>query len=116
MKTTQPDLAGISKMDSELQSLVHLCGKAELAQCVRLLSMYVALYKKSFGELPPASFSKILTTDQVDADMAGIFEIGMREAVGILTMVLKAQVEQQRHSGVTINQLEQQRHSGVTIN
>lgn len=103
MKDTQPDLAAISSRECELQSLVHVCGKAELAQSVRLLSMYVALYKKSFGELPPASFSKILTSDQVDADMARIFENGIREAISILTMVLKAQVEQQRSEGVTIN-------------
>ena len=103
MNNVQFDLDEISGRELELQSLMNVCGKDELAQSVRLLSMHVALYKKSFGDLPQTSFSKILTSDQVDADMARIFENGIREAISILTMVLQSQTVNQKLTRQMLN-------------
>lgn len=105
MKDRLIDLDPIKDKEIELQSLVNVCGKPELVHSIRLLSMYIALYKKTFGDLPPASFEKILTSDTVDADTARIFENGMLEAISILDMVLQSQesTENHKHTGVTIN-------------
>lgn len=105
MENKEFDLVDIKDKEIELQSLVNVCGKSELVHCVRLLSMYVALYKKAFGELPSASFEKILTSDHIDADTARIFENGMLEAITILDMVLQSQgtTENYQYAGITIN-------------
>jgi hypothetical protein len=105
MKNRLFDLDQIKDKEIELQSLVNVCGKPELVHSIRLLSMYIALYKKTFGDLPPASFEKILTSDSVDADTARIFENGMLEAITILDMVLQSQgtAENYKYAGVTIN-------------
>lgn len=105
MKNRLFDLDHIKDKEIELQSLVNVCGKPELVHSIRLLSMYIALYKKTFGDLPPASFEKILTSDSVDADTARIFENGMLEAITILDMVLQSQgpTENYQYAGVTIN-------------
>lgn len=105
MKNRLLELDQIKDKEIELQSLVNVCGKPELVHSIRLLSMYIALYKKTFGELPPASFEKILTSETVDADTARIFENGMLEAITILDMVLQSQgtVESYQTAGVTIN-------------
>ena len=84
----------IKSHENELQSLIEMCGKAELSHGVRLLSMYVALYKKSYGELPRDSYEKILSSSVVDAELAKVFESGMREAVSILDMILRSHVQQ----------------------
>jgi hypothetical protein len=67
--------------------------------------MYIAIYKKWFGELPLVSYEKILTSQVVDEETALIFENGMHEAISILDMVSQAQKpeEDYRTPGVTIN-------------
>jgi hypothetical protein len=105
MDNTEFSLVDIKDKEIELQSLVNVCGKPELVHTIRLLSMYIALYKKAFGELPAASFEKILASDNVDADTARIFENGILEAITILDMVLQSQgtTENYKTAGVTIN-------------
>jgi hypothetical protein len=104
-KDTNVDLTQIKEKELQLQTLVETTGKPELAQCVRLLSMYIAIYKKWFGELPLVSYEKILTSQVVDEETALIFENGMHEAISILDMVSQAQKQEEdcRTSGVTIN-------------
>ena len=99
------DLVEMKSTEYELQVLVNESSKAELAQCMRMLSMYVALYKKSFGELPPSCFEKILSSEILDAETAKVFENGMTEAITILSMVMHAhaQHDHQKYAGVTIN-------------
>lgn len=99
------ELVELKTTEFELQSLVNESGKEQLAQCVRMLSMYVALYKKSFGELPPSCFEKILNSSVLDVESAKIFENGMLEAITILNMVLQAQAQHdhRQYAGITIN-------------
>ena len=99
------DLVEMKSTEYELQTLVNESGKAELAQCVRMLSMYVALYKKSFGELPSSCFEKILASDTLDAETAKVFENGMMEAITLLNMILQSQSQHdhQKYAGITIN-------------
>lgn len=99
------DLVEMKTTEYELQVLVNESNKAELAQCVRMLSMYIALYKKTFGELPQSCFEKILGSRIVDTETAKVFENGMVEAITILSMVMQAQTQNDNHS-----------HAGITIN
>ena len=93
MNNNDLDLSDMKVTEFKLQSLVDISDKGELAQCLRLLSIYIALYKKSYGELPTSSFEKILTSELVDTETAMIFEKGMLEAISILNMVLQAKSE-----------------------
>jgi hypothetical protein len=97
------DLSEMKVTEHKLQSLVDISGKGELAQCLRLLSIYIALYKKSYGELPPSSFDKIMTSELIDTETARIFENGMLEAISILKMVLRSKTELSSTKGITIN-------------
>jgi len=99
------DLTDIKEREMELKSLIEISDRDELAQCIRLLAMYIAIFKKYFGELPVVSYEKILTSQVVDKDTARVFENGMREAITILDMVMRsrAQSEDFQIAGITIN-------------
>ncbi len=105
MKNRQFDYQDIRSSETELQSLIDMCGKPELSHGVRLLSMYVALYKKAYGELPRNSYEKILNSSIIDAELANVFENGMREAISILEMILRSQPVTATHNtkAVTLN-------------
>lgn len=99
------DLVEMKTREFELQSLVNESNKSELAQCVRMLSMYVALYKKSYGELPLNCYEKLFSSKILDAETAKVFENGMLEAITMLNMVLQAQAKKSggKYAGITIN-------------
>lgn len=105
MKDITIDLADIRARETELKTLIGVSGKDELAQCVRLLAMYIAIYKKCFGELPSVSYEKLLSSQEIDKDTARIFENGMLEAITILDMVMRSrtQAEEYKIAGITIN-------------
>lgn len=107
MMDKELDMVEMKSTEHELQVLVGESNKAELAQCVRMLSMYIALYKKTFGELPQSCFEKILASDIMDKETAKVFEKGMLEAITILSMVMQAQSPSQKdnhkYAGITIN-------------
>ena len=105
MKDTTIDLEDIKTRETELKSLVEVSDKDDLSQCVRLLGMYVAIYKKCFGELPVSSYEKMLSSQIVDKDTALIFENGMCEAITILDMVMRSRTQSEdfRIAGITIN-------------
>jgi len=105
MKKLLDELELIQTKEVELQMLIKTSGKSELAQCIRMLSMYIAIYKKRFGELLPDSYEKLLSSDEVDVDTARIFDNGMLEAIAILGMVIKSNSDQENYriGSVTIN-------------
>ena len=57
--------------------------KEGLAQCIRLLSTYIALYKNGFGELSAESYESILFSTGLETEMIGIYENGIHEAVAM---------------------------------
>ena len=95
MKDEQLNLVSIHGKESELESLVNISDKNDLAQCVRLLSMYLAVYKKDFGDIPSATFDKLLVEDEVGVDGAIVFENGISEAIAMLNLVLQSQATQE---------------------
>ena len=106
MKELALELSQVKAKELELQTLVETIGKPGLTQCVRLLSMYVAIYKKQFGELPSECYEKILLSHEVDKETIDIFNDGMHEAISILDMVMQTIPKEQidyRVGGITIN-------------
>ncbi len=104
MDNLKLELAEIKSKEMKLQMLIDICDKNELSQCIRLLSMYIAIYKEQFGELSPESYENILSSQEVDTETAKIFENGMHEALTILDMVMQILPEKSFHpKGVTLN-------------
>ena len=103
MKETFLDLIDIKATEADLQSLVAMSDKDELAQSLRLLAMYIALYKANYGELPTQSFENFLK-DDIDAESAMIFENGLQEAITMLNMVLQTREPSDYEiAGITLN-------------
>jgi hypothetical protein len=105
MKELKTDLYGIKDKELRLQSLVEESNKQELAQCVRLISMYVSMYKKQFGELPVNCYQEILSAGDVDEASAGIFAGGLNEAIDMMDAVIRSNIHKENTSPgkITIN-------------
>lgn len=104
MDNIENSLSGLKLRERELETLSEMIDKDGLTQCIRLLSTYIALYKKDFGELSTESYQSILGSAGVETDMIGVFENGMQEAVAMLSMIVNARKQQDENDLlVTIN-------------
>ncbi len=104
MDNIKDSLSGLKIKERELESLSEMIDKDGLTQCIRLLSTYIALYKKDFGELSTESYQAILGSTGIETDMIGVFENGMQEAVAMLSMIVNARKQQdEQNLLVTIN-------------
>jgi hypothetical protein len=104
MNNIQNSISVLKVKERELEILSEMVDKEGLTQCIRLLSTYIALYKKDFGELSAESYESILNSTAVEVDMINIFENGMHEAVAMLSMIINARKQQDSNQlAVTIN-------------
>jgi len=104
MNNVENSISVLRIKEQELDTLSEMIDKEGLTQCIRLLSTYIALYKKDFGELPAESFESILDSTGVEADMVSVFENGMHEAVAMLSMIVNARKQlDDSQLAVTIN-------------
>ncbi|HKK15329.1 MAG TPA: hypothetical protein VJ981_01380 [Gammaproteobacteria bacterium] len=103
MNRFTPDPDSTRDYEKELQTLMELCDKKELCQCIRLMAVYLALYKKSYGELPPGQVEEIQTMEKMDMETVKLFDYGFREAIDIVTLVLQSQVILYPDHSTTIN-------------
>ena len=102
MNVDDKELEQIRANERELNRLVSMSERGELEQCLRLLSIYIALYKESFGELPVEGLDNVLGCENVDKATAMIFDTGIREAISILKLILQHPVNSANNQ-VTIN-------------
>lgn len=81
----------IDKNDQEvmLQTLVDGSDKNDLAQCIRLISLYISLYKMHFGELPAECYEDLFMSENKENSSTDIFENGLTEAIAMLDMIIK---------------------------
>lgn len=98
-----PDPDTTRDYENELQTLMELCDKNELCQCVWLMAVYLALYKSSYGELPSGQVEEIRTIGKMDMETVKLFDYGFREAIDILTLVLQSQIILYPDHSTTIN-------------
>ncbi|MBI1733197.1 MAG: hypothetical protein HYR49_10600 [Gammaproteobacteria bacterium] len=73
--------------DSEFCERVQCCSHEELAQCVRLLGMYLALFKRQFGELDVSACARFAGNDTSEYELAQLMAEGMDEASAMLMMI-----------------------------
>ena len=104
MKNIEQSLSAITMKERELDTLSEMIDKEGLTQCIRLLSTYIALYKKDFGELSAESYEAILESTGVEPEMVNVFENGINEAVTMLAMIVNTRKLQDKDQlAVTIN-------------
>lgn len=96
-------MEAVRDSNNELQTLVEMSDKTELGQCIRLLSVYLSIYKKNYGELPATRLENILNRSELNPETAALFNGGIREAIDILTMVLQSQGTTSQESEITLN-------------
>ena len=77
----------ITFSDSEFHERLRLCSPEQLEQCVRLLGMYIALYKRDHGELKESAYSGLLSVGPTDIKLAELMVDGMDEANAMLLLI-----------------------------
>lgn len=73
--------------DSEFHERLRVCSPEQLEQCIRLLGMYVALYKRGYGELEESAYAGLLNLDPSDFNLAELMADGMDEANAMLLLI-----------------------------
>jgi hypothetical protein len=104
MNNIESHLSAIQVKEQQLETLSEMIDKEGLTQCIRLLSTYIAMYKKDFGELSLESYEAILESTSVDPDLVNVFENGMNEALAMLAMIVNMQkLQDDGRLTITIN-------------
>jgi len=70
-------------------NLVQDCDHQELARCIRLLSMYLALYKRCHGEIAISDYLELTEATAVNEELADLVRHGLDEAASMLNVVLQ---------------------------
>ena len=68
-------------------ALMAEASKEELFRCARILALYLAQYRATFGELPQTGLLSGLHAERVGPDAARTMANGMRSLVDVLTSV-----------------------------
>lgn len=89
MKNSKLRIVDIKDKEIALQTLVEGSNKEDLVQCIHLISLYVSIYKKHFGELPTEYYEDLFTSEDIDNSSSEIFENGLNEAIAMLDMIIK---------------------------
>ena len=105
MKNSKVTEVDIDEQEDVLQTLVERSNKDDLVQCIRLISLYVSIYKKHFGELPTDYYEDLFRTGDLDNSSTEIFENGLNEAIAMLDMIIKTSPGNfpYTHGSITIN-------------
>lgn len=87
LKTDVPTEFDPGHTDSEFNERLRLCSVEQLEQCIRLLGMYLALYKRGHGELDESAYAGLLNQDAADLKLAELMSDGMDEANAMLLLI-----------------------------
>jgi len=87
MKSGAPTEFDPAHNDSEFNDRLRLCSVEQLEQCIRLLGMYLALYKRGHGELDESAYAGLLNQDPADLKLAELMSDGMDEANAMLLLI-----------------------------
>lgn len=78
---------------AEFRERLRLSSPEQLEQCIRLLGMYIALYKRRFGELDESACAGLLGLDPDNMNLAELMAAGLDEANAMLLMIHAEPVE-----------------------
>ena len=87
MTVNTDKIVEMKELHTELQDCLEGSSKDDLAQCARLLAMYLSIYKRKFGELPSQDFYQLnlpTTDEELGTD---IFIDGMLEMIDMLALI-----------------------------
>ena len=88
MTAVQANISKLQQLHTKLEQQVAACNKQQLAQCARLLAMYVTVYRQTYGELSFEDYED-LQRAETDPDCgASLFFDGMQEVTQMLTLIL----------------------------
>ena len=102
--TREPAAIDTACPDSEFNERLRLCSVEQLEQCIRLLGMYLALYKRGHGELDESAYAGLLNQDRADLKLAELMSDGMDEANAML-LLIQSEPAVQEPSAVARNKM-----------
>ena len=79
--------AALLRHQRRFHNLVAQCSREDLAQCLRLLGMYLSLYKSRFGGMEDPVYAKLLASVNTDAELAQLCSAGLDEAIAMLSTI-----------------------------
>jgi hypothetical protein len=81
------DAEGLAELQGEFEEHITRQSREELSRCIRLLGMYVALYKVHHGDLPESQFAALFDAGSANGNVWRILTGGLREANAMLGML-----------------------------
>ncbi|HEY7841507.1 MAG TPA: hypothetical protein VIC61_08045 [Gammaproteobacteria bacterium] len=84
-KDADPEL--LAGLQGEFEDYVTRQSREDLSRCIRLLGMYVALYKVHHGDLPESQFAALFDAGSANGNVLRILLGGLREANAMLGML-----------------------------
>jgi len=88
MDISRQELQMLKQQEQEYTRLADTCSRKELMKCARFLAMYIALYRREFGEIPASGYTEMLNTTILDKELLQISMGGLQEATEMLKTVL----------------------------
>lgn len=77
----------LGTLEGEFHQLLAARDREELVRCIRLLGMYLALYKNCYGEIGEARCAALLDPLLGDGELAALVGTGLLEASAMLRLV-----------------------------
>jgi len=84
-KDTDPQL--LADLQGEFEDHMLRQSREDLSRCIRLLGMYVALYKVHHGDLPESQFAALFDAGSANGNVLKVLMNGLREANAMLGLL-----------------------------
>ena len=81
------DRDGLAALQGEFEDYVTRQSREDLSRCIRLLGMYVALYKVHHGDLPESQFAALFDAGSANGNVLRVLMGGLREANAMLGLL-----------------------------
>ena len=81
------DARTLEKYTRILEKAVDEASRDDLVDCLKLLSLSLAHYKLTHGELPVDNIEAIITAETLDAESMRLLEEGLLQAIAVLVEV-----------------------------
>jgi hypothetical protein len=84
-KNADPEV--LAALQGEFEDYVTRQSREDLSRCIRLLGMYVALYKVHHGDLPESQFAALFDAGSANGSVLRVLMGGLREANAMLGLL-----------------------------
>ena len=84
------DMPSLETQEMKFQSLVRETSIDEHAQCIRILSMHLAMYKNCFGDINSKVYENFMVMEGFDNNPDKFFEIGLHEAINTMNKITRS--------------------------